>query len=173
MRIPLRLLVRREHAPAHATSLAVRPPPLSQRAIDSRRAVDLPACFCQARHIMSAAEKQFSLARAARSANTSPTHTNMNIKTLKTLAEVAAIAIGCLLFSAASGAQEPAKSFEVQVKDKPLTFCNPLNINAGSERIGRLGEPVVVLFKGDYYLFAGGAGYYVSPNLREAMNNFG
>ena len=90
----------------------------------------------------------------------------MNYKNLKTIAQVVAIAIGCSLFFAAAGAQEQTK-FEVQVKDKPLTFCNPLNINAGSERIGRLGEPVVVLFKGDYYLFAGGSGYYVSPNLRD------
>lgn len=90
----------------------------------------------------------------------------MNYKTLKTIAQVVAVGIGCSLFSAASSAQEPTR-FEVQIKDKPLTFCNPLNINAGSERIGRLGEPVVVLFKGDYYLFAGGAGYYVSPNLRD------
>jgi len=90
----------------------------------------------------------------------------MNYKTLKTIAQVVAVGIGCCLFLAASSAQEPTK-FEVQVKDKPLTFCHPLNINAGSERIGRLGEPVVVLFKGDYYLFAGGAGYYVSPNLRD------
>ena len=89
------------------------------------------------------------------------------IKSLKTITRVAAIAMGCFLFSAAPGARAQTKSFEVQIKDKPLTFCNPLNINAGSERIGRLGEPVVVLFKGDYYLFAGGAGYYVSPNLRD------
>ena len=89
------------------------------------------------------------------------------IKSLKTITHVAAIAMGCFLFSAAPGARAQTKSFEVQIKDKPLTFCNPLNINAGSERIGRLGEPVVVLFKGDYYLFAGGAGYYVSPNLRD------
>src|SRR5512136_2530085 len=91
----------------------------------------------------------------------------MHLKPMKTIAQVAAVAIGCSLLSAASGAQQHTKSFEVQVKDKPLTFCNPLNINAGSERIGRLGEPVVVLYKGDYYLFAGGAGYYVSPNLRD------
>ena len=90
----------------------------------------------------------------------------MNYRTLKTIAQVVAVGIGCSLFFAASGAQEQTK-FEVQVKDKPLTFCNPLNVNAGSERIGRLGEPVVVLFKGDYYLFAGGAGYYVSSNLRD------
>src|ERR1044072_1403527 len=89
------------------------------------------------------------------------------IKSLKTVTHVAAIAMGCSLFSAAPGARAQTKSSEVQIKDKPLTFCNPLNINAGSERIGRLGDPVVVLFKGDYYLFAGGAGYYVSPNLRD------
>lgn len=89
------------------------------------------------------------------------------IKYLKTITHAAAIALGCLLFSAAPGVRAQTKSFEVQIKDKPLTFSNPLNINAGSEPIGRLGEPVVVLFKGDYYLFAGGAGYYVSPNLRD------
>lgn len=90
----------------------------------------------------------------------------MKYKSLKTIAQGIAVGIGCCLFCVVASAQEKTR-FEVQVKDKPLTFCNPLNINAGSERIGRLGEPVVVLFQGNYYLFAGGFGYYVSPNLRD------
>jgi len=38
---------------------------------------------------------------------------------------------------------------------------------AGSERAGRMGEPVVVLYKDDYYLFTGGSGYWYSGNMRD------
>jgi hypothetical protein len=55
-----------------------------------------------------------------------------------------------------------------QVLDKPLTFCNPLSIDIGSDRARRLGEPVIVLHKNDYYLFVQGAeGYWYSGNLRD------
>ena len=37
------------------------------------------------------------------------------------------------------------KPFTVQISDKPLTFCNPLNLSVGSERARRAGEPVIVL----------------------------
>ena len=81
----------------------------------------------------------------------------MRVKTLKTITPLAVVAlISCTFLTGASGPQEKPKPFEVQIKDKPLTFCNPINVVAGSERIGRMGEPVVVLYKGDYYLFAGG-----------------
>ena len=62
---------------------------------------------------------------------------------------------------------KPAE-FTISIKDKPLTFCNPVNLNMGSERARRAGEPVVVLYKGDYYLFiTGGRGYWYSGNMRD------
>ena len=58
--------------------------------------------------------------------------------------------------------------FTVRITDKPLTFCNPLNVAVGSERARRAGEPVVVLHRGDYYLFiTGGRGYWYSGNMRD------
>jgi xylan 1,4-beta-xylosidase len=61
-----------------------------------------------------------------------------------------------------------SNNFAVQISDKPMTFCNPLNLNVGSERARRAGEPVVVLYKNDYYLFiTGGRGYWYSGNMRD------
>jgi xylan 1,4-beta-xylosidase len=61
-----------------------------------------------------------------------------------------------------------SKTFAVQISDKPMTFCNPLNLSVGSERARRAGEPVVVLYKNDYYLFiTGGRGYWYSGNMRD------
>lgn len=58
--------------------------------------------------------------------------------------------------------------FSVRIKDKPLTFCNPINISTGSERARRSGEPIVLIYKDDYYLFiTGGGGYYYSANFRD------
>ena len=58
--------------------------------------------------------------------------------------------------------------FSVRIKDKPLTFCNPIELNVGSERARRAGEPVIVLYKDDYYLFiTGGRGYWYSGNMRD------
>jgi len=92
----------------------------------------------------------------------------MHLRSLTTITPLAVLSfLSCTLVNAASGPPEKATAFEVQTKDKPLTYCNPLNVVAGSERIGRLGEPVVVLYKGDYYLFAGGNGYYYSSNMRD------
>ncbi len=92
----------------------------------------------------------------------------MHLKTVTTIVSMAVFAfMSCALLSGAPGPEETHKAFEVQVKDGPLTFCNPLNVVAGSERIGRMGEPVVVLYKDDYYLFAGGSGYYYSSNMRD------
>ena len=73
--------------------------------------------------------------------------------------------ISCSRVSDTSGKSE---SFSVQISDKPLTFCNPLNLSMGSERTRRAGEPVVVLHKDDYYLFiSGGRGYWYSGNFRD------
>jgi len=68
------------------------------------------------------------------------------------------------------GSQKPDKSmpFKVQITDKPLTFCNPLNLVVGSERARRGGEPIVILYKDDYYLFVTGSkGYWISTNMRD------
>ncbi len=61
-----------------------------------------------------------------------------------------------------------SETFSVRITDKPVTFCNPLNLSVGSERARRAGEPVVVLYKDDYYLFiTGGRGYWHSGNMRD------
>ena len=46
--------------------------------------------------------------------------------------------------------------------------ANPINLSVGSERARRAGEPVVVMYKGDYYLsITGGRGYWHSANFRD------
>jgi len=61
-----------------------------------------------------------------------------------------------------------SETFSVRISDKPMTFCNPISLNVGSERARRAGEPVVVLYKDDYYLFiTGGRGYWYSSNMRD------
>ena len=47
------------------------------------------------------------------------------------------------------------------------TFCNPLDLIAGHDRAGRGGEPVVLLYQDDYYLFVTGRrGYWYSPDFQ-------
>lgn len=71
----------------------------------------------------------------------------------------------CKQSSDSAGKQE---TFSVLITDKPMTFCNPINISVGSDRVRRAGEPVVMLFKDDYYLFiTGGRGYWYSGNMRD------
>ena len=58
-----------------------------------------------------------------------------------------------------------------QVAQSPQTFCNPLNLNYmffDDALDGReAADPVIVLFKDDYYLFAShSGGYWTSPDLR-------
>jgi xylan 1,4-beta-xylosidase len=70
--------------------------------------------------------------------------------------------------SRVSDTSDKSETFSVLISDKPLTFCNPLNLIVGSERTRRAGEPVVVLHKDDYYLFiTGGRGYWYSDNMRD------
>ena len=85
---------------------------------------------------------------------------------------VAAISFSCASESSdnsgTSAMAEKSENFTVQITDKPLTFCNPLDVAVGSERARRAGEPVVVLHRDDYYLFiTGGRGYWYSDNLRD------
>ena len=54
---------------------------------------------------------------------------------------------------------------------EPQTFCNPLNLNyrfmADAIDAREAADPVIVLFKDDYYLFASrSGGYWTSPDLR-------
>ena len=48
-----------------------------------------------------------------------------------------------------------------------MTFCNPLDVFAGNERAGRGGEPVVLVYQDDYYLFISHRrGYWYSPDFQ-------
>ncbi len=52
-------------------------------------------------------------------------------------------------------------------KDGPKTFCNPLDVLIGNERSYRGGEPVVLIYEDDYYLFVSHRkGYWYSPDFR-------
>ncbi len=52
-------------------------------------------------------------------------------------------------------------------KSKTSTFCNPLDIVVGNERSYRGGEPVVLIYKDDYYLFVSHRkGYWYSSDFR-------
>jgi xylan 1,4-beta-xylosidase len=88
------------------------------------------------------------------------------MKTLKTAILLITFALfaGFSVYGQGSGANNPAKPFTVQIKDKPMTFCNPLTFTGA----GRAGEPIVLIFKDDYYLFiTGRKGYWFSPNMRD------
>ena len=59
-----------------------------------------------------------------------------------------------------------------QPAQTPKTFCNPMNLNyrfmVDAVDAREAADPVMVLFKGDYYLFASrSGGYWTSPNLRD------
>jgi len=90
----------------------------------------------------------------------------LKLKTVILLVTVILIAgTSCKQASDNAGKSE---TFSVRITDKPVTFCNPLNLSVGSERARRAGEPVVVLYKDDYYLFiTGGRGYWHSGNMRD------
>ncbi|MDX1642322.1 MAG: family 43 glycosylhydrolase [Balneolaceae bacterium] len=65
-------------------------------------------------------------------------------------------------------AQTTSEDFTVQITDPPLTFANPLSLVVDNERARRLGEPVVLIFRDEYYLFVTGSqGYWISDNLRD------
>ena len=61
-----------------------------------------------------------------------------------------------------------------QVAEQPTTFCNPLNLNyrfmriEGGEGIREAADPVVVSYKGRYWLFASkSSGYWYSDDFNE------
>lgn len=61
---------------------------------------------------------------------------------------------------------------EARVSSNPRTFCNPVNIDyrfmiiGGGEGIREAADPVVIPFKGDYYLFASkSSGYWHTRNF--------
>ena len=56
----------------------------------------------------------------------------------------------------------------VLIQDSPYTFCNPIDVIIGNERAYRGGEPVVIIYQDDYYLFVSHRkGYWYSSNFRE------
>ncbi len=71
--------------------------------------------------------------------------------------------------SGAAGLEKPvnnagSKAAAVRIKDRPMTYCNPLTLPG----VTRAGEPIVLIYKDDYYLFLTGyRGYWVSPNMRD------
>ena len=50
---------------------------------------------------------------------------------------------------------------------QPATFANPLDVVIGNERAYRGGEPIVLIYQDDYYLFVSHRkGYWYSPDFR-------
>jgi xylan 1,4-beta-xylosidase len=93
----------------------------------------------------------------------------MNTISFKTIIRSAiATLIAGTLISCASEKSDKSEYFSVQISDKPLTFCNPITLDFGTERARRAGEAVVVLHQDDYYLFITGLrGYWYSGNMRD------
>jgi len=60
-----------------------------------------------------------------------------------------------------------ASSFAQGQKHQPATFANPIDVIIGNERAYRGGEPVVLIYQDDYYLFVSHRkGYWYSPDFR-------
>lgn len=85
---------------------------------------------------------------------------------MKTITLSVVFMLLCSVFSFAG------KRIKAQVNDKPVTYCNPLNLNYRfqilSESVGvrEAADPVVEFFKGDYYLFASkSSGYWYSKDM--------
>jgi xylan 1,4-beta-xylosidase len=86
--------------------------------------------------------------------------------TLKTV--ILLVVVTWITSTSCSRVADKSETFSVRITDKPLTFCNPITLNVGYDRARRAGEPVVVLYKDDYYLFiTGGRGYWYSGNMRD------
>ena len=93
----------------------------------------------------------------------------LSLSTVFTLTIVSLIVFtSCNTDSKMSNKIARSESFTAQIVDKPFTFCNPLDIVVGSERARRGGEPVVLIYKDDYYLFVTRSrGYWYSGNFRD------
>ena len=80
----------------------------------------------------------------------------------------AALAASLFTFSSCTGGQGGGTDAdEVLITEAPLTFCNPLDIVVGTERSYRGGEPVVLIYQDDYYLFVSHRkGYWYSPDFK-------
>ncbi|MBN2636858.1 MAG: hypothetical protein JXR61_11360, partial [Prolixibacteraceae bacterium] len=61
--------------------------------------------------------------------------------------------ISCTPVAEKADKEVQSGDFTVQITDYPYTFCNPLDVIVGSERARRGGEPIVLIYKDDYYLF--------------------
>jgi len=86
------------------------------------------------------------------------------LKTLILQIIILVAGISCFASDQKPGGKSSSSPFTVQIKDKPMTFCNPLTITGA----GRAGEPIVLIFQDDYYLFiTGKRGYWYSVNMRD------
>ncbi|MCQ2083975.1 MAG: family 43 glycosylhydrolase [Bacteroidaceae bacterium] len=75
------------------------------------------------------------------------------MRLFKTLSVLAFMAIGIPASASAEGRR---------------TFCNPLDVVVGNERAVRGGEPVVIIYQDDYYLFVSHRkGYWYSPDFQD------
>ncbi len=96
----------------------------------------------------------------------------MKTKHLINLCVVTLVALASFLASPQASAQKRKADKQPKahqtLAEGPLTFCNPIDLIAGSERARRGGEPVVLIFEDEYYLFVTGSrGYWCSDNFRD------
>ena len=94
------------------------------------------------------------------------------MKTVTRFSGLAILACALLGTACSQNAGSPSVSgtdaAEVLINDAPYTFCNPLDIVVGNERSYRGGEPVVITYNDDYYLFVSHRkGYWYSDNFRD------
>ena len=90
----------------------------------------------------------------------------MNLITISRIS-MAALA---MVVSANAFAEKKNKAnlvLEPSVINTDLTFCNPLDVIIGNERAYRGGEPIVLIYKDDYYLFVSHRkGYWYSKDMQ-------
>ncbi len=96
--------------------------------------------------------------------------------------------ISCLAFASAEVEVNPelfpVKPTGKDVMQNPHTYCNPISLTIGSGRVQRGGEPVVRVYKDDYYLTANFCGgywwshdfvnwtYVSAPDMVQGMNGW-
>lgn len=96
----------------------------------------------------------------------------MKIKSLLNLCGLLLVAAASMVATPQLSAQnrkaKAQKESGQNLAGGPLTFCNPIDLVVGSERARRGGEPVVIIFRDEYYLFVTGSrGYWCSDNFRD------